>query len=288
MESGELDVRKHLLGLGVVLVLFVISVEARELCVVPGCKDRGCMEGLRFPNGEIGYGRYFDCCEPGGRGWYAIIEHCNGGNWPRWWDHAWLDVRVPFDWTRYSLSEQRWNVDLATVDFGLHAPPIAVGGAYVDPVFRGGIGRADVSLDSAGRLANFRSSGTLFTAGADVVIEPCAKCVWSLEGGVQYRSASDFDYSAIDTTLTARYAFLNGRLRPTVGVRHTNVDARVAPDFADGRTVDLDVDRFEVVGGVDIGIGRLFTARLEHSAAGDDHRSSASLQYHFPRRRPAR
>jgi hypothetical protein len=293
-------VKKQVRALWVVLVfLAAMPAVAREICMKAGCKDKGCMNGLPFPNGEIGYGRLFDCCDPGGRGWYAIVTNCQGQPWPKWWDRWWLDVHVPYEWTFESGFRQfDWKYDVAYVDLGFHAPPISVGDAKVDPVFRAGVGRANLSFDAGERdPIRFRGSGTLLTTGMEATVEPCAKCAWTLKADVRYQTLRDpdrydyridgiaasskIDYSAVDTGIALRYAFLAGRLRPGIGVRHTNADARIETIFAYALSARPDLDRTEVVGGLDIVIGRSFTGRLEYAADSDRRRASVSLGYHF-------
>lgn len=292
--------KRHLLQLLLLSLLIALPVYAREKCVKAGCKAWGpCTEGVRLLSGEIVYGRVRDCCEPFGRGWYPEVEMCRKRPW--WWWEMGLDF-----WQDH-LAEP--SLRTTGVDFGAHLPWFRA----IDPVIHAGVGRTDASFDfDSGSIlpARYRGSGTLWSFGADVTDKPCALCPWSLKADYRYRTLRNVDtdhftigggpvppgpatstlhFSASEVGVGVQYSALADRLQTSLGVRYSDISTSIDTTtfdsdyglFDDEIRTKADLDKTEIVGGIEYRWTPSWSGRIEVASDGDAHRTAASLRYRF-------
>lgn len=203
-----------------------------------------------------------------------------------------------------SIGEFQWNLDTTSIDVGTRVRPRYLGGMRFEPRFNVGLGiaRADVSSPGRRPLTLFDGSGTLLTAGGELYVTPSPRSRFAFGAGAKYRTlidsaryrtaegdlsvVSDLGYRAVEADLGLRYTLLADRMNARLGGRFTrsvaNIDRSIFPYGAAPFTLDLDTK--QVVGGVDIRMGRDFTTSFEAASDGDDYQLNAAVTFHLPQR----
>lgn len=299
-NSVAVVVMKRLLAL-IILGATVAErpVEAREKCLRSGCEEWGrCGTGVRLSSGELVRGRIRDCCRDGV--WVVEAEACQARDVDQLWQ---VDVSGSGSRESSTGTTVSWDLDTTTFDLGLWTPELKLGRSRLRPAFHLGVGRAEAeaSLDlDREAFTIFSGTGTLLSAGSEVLFHPFAGSRWSVAAGGNVRTiansetyhprvphflvSSGLDYRSADAGVAVGYSFFDGRLVPGFGVQLTRSNATI-DQFIEGRhaPVKVDLHRKEVVGALDVRFSSSWSAHGEASLGGEKRRGSLSLAWHLGR-----
>lgn len=186
----------------------------------------------------------------------------------------------------------QWELDTISVEAAISTPTRTVGTVAIDPFFTAGIGH--FSADAWPRIGDriFRGQGVIGSLGAGVWVDPCDACgIFTsfryqrrhvfrstsfdlpTAGGEQPRSRIWWDTDELE----GRIGY-ERRVTPFAGARWTSGDVSVRADNFDA---PIAVDRVEVLAGVDVPLGRSWTASVEVAHDSGQTRPTVTLRRLF-------